>query len=233
MNDEWALIAHQKKDLPSGGKEAKASRASSVESDDIKLADKSFSEPNSPVLSRKTSLITLKERTHLCSHSSYNDLTSPLIGEDEERIGSPTRTHLTSEDPLHQESPDASNTDQKEQASSRERSPVTEEAGVASGSDHEQEQQQGSIFSRFTGRLLQKVLTSSPENRPEDAQGDTSSVRTMFQAFRTGVASLTSSTVSSSAPTAPTTTNGDFTASEEEQIFEQMKKSSKTKFIKI
>ena len=260
MKEDWTVISHQK-NLSSGkkqSKDAETSRASSEESEDITLTEKSFSEPSSPVLSRKTDMITLEERTRLCSHSSYNDLTSPLIDEDEaERVvllESPARTHLTlqpCDDLQHQESPDASIANQQEGMSSRERSPLPEdekrsEAGVAtpsSGSDHEQEQQQGNIFSRFTGKLLQKVLTSNPENRPEEkpvAQGDTSSVKTMLQALRTGVASLASSSVSSSTPSssAPTTSGGTaaqsaFTASEEEQVFEQMKQNSKTKFIRI
>lgn len=296
LSDQWELITPRvlnRPDSPNNSSEQSPQHhqdtgtvvayprgsVTSASSDD-EVAEKSFSEPSSPVLSRRTSLITLEERSRLCVHSSYNDLASGLAenSDPHPQESSTKRHHL---DVIQKLPKSASNIDiatrepamspdegasrqrgysdpcqevlgsGKDSPSShyRERSPLLDNTAMKpidsnkpqdSEEGTEQEQQPGSIFSRITGRILQKVLPASSESQSSisTVQSDASSVKTVFQAIRTGVASLASS--ASSAPTlsnlsTPANGGGQSTVimSEEERRFEQMKKDSRTRFIII
>lgn len=273
------------------------SSISSSEEDveELELAEKSFSEPCSPTLSRrKTEMISFGERSRLLSHSSYDDLVSVLSDELEEAervipLDSPARKQHSFGLVTHPE-PDAS----KEETVLVEPSPHTgsnqsqgwypgisvvcppseEEAwnldkkppeptfsskaslepttdmsvtdNLVTDQDSEdkkdQEQQSGNILSRITGRLLQKVrsstsesrLSASPEARPLTV-GDSSSMKNVLQALRSSVVNWTnpSPIPTSSSSSAIATGQSALTLSEADMILEQMKQNSKTKFIYI
>lgn len=106
-----------------------------------------------------------------------------------------------------------------------------------SDSDSEQHQASGNLLSRFTSKFLLKKHPNSPENYQSPEPQEQSSVKAVFQVLRTGLINLANTTSLSQTPPPSSDTSGNLssslTPSETEQILDQLKQNSRTKFIYI